>query len=105
MIRRLRRGSHVVAGAACRRPLAAAWCRIDASNAMRGRMQQMLIGFNAPSAGTLSAADNLAKIVVVGEAMGFDYAMFIVHVVIPTEIAAEYSYSASREFICGISGE
>jgi hypothetical protein len=34
----------------------------------------MLIGFNAPTAGPLSAADNLTKIAVGGEAMGFDYA-------------------------------
>src|SRR4030088_2261320 len=57
-----RRGSHVVAGRACRHPLAAAWCRIDASNAMEGRTQQMLIGFNAPTAGPLSAAETLLKI-------------------------------------------
>ena len=50
----------------------------------------MLIGFNAPTAGPLSAADNLTKIVVGGEAMGFDYATFSDHVVIPTAIAAEY---------------
>ena len=50
----------------------------------------MLIGFNAPTAGPLSAADNLAKIVVGAEAMGFDYATFSDHVVIPTAIAAEY---------------
>ena len=31
----------------------------------------MLIGFNAPTAGPLSAADDLAKIVVGAEAMGF----------------------------------
>ena len=55
----------------------------------------MLIGFNAPTAGPLSAADNLTKIVVGGEAMGFDYATFSDHVVIPTAIAAEYPYSAS----------
>ena len=30
--------------------------------------------------------------------MGFDYATFSDHVVIPTEIAAEYPYSASGEF-------
>ena len=50
----------------------------------------MLIGFNAPTAGPLSAADNLTKIAVGGEAMGFDYATFSDHVVIPTAIAAEY---------------
>jgi hypothetical protein len=58
----------------------------------------MLIGFNAPTAGPLSAPDNLAKIVVGGEAMGFDYATFSDHIVIPTAIAAEYPYSASGEF-------
>ena len=65
----------------------------------------MLIGFNAPTAGPLSAADNLAKIVVGGEAMGFDYATFSDHVVIPTAIAAEYPYSASGEFPSGTRGE
>src|SRR5256885_13311930 len=65
----------------------------------------MLIGFNAPTAGPLSAADNLAKIVVGGEAIGFDYATFSDHVVIPTAIAAEYPYSASGEFPSGTRGE
>jgi probable F420-dependent oxidoreductase len=72
-------------------------------NAMR--MQQMLIGFNAPTAGPLSAADNLTRIVVGGEEMGFDYATFSDHVVIPTKIAAEYPYSASGEFPSGARGE
>src|SRR4029079_16997229 len=93
------------AGGACRHPLAAAWCRIDASNAMQGRTQQMLIGFNAPTAGPLAAADNLAKIVVGAESMGFDYATFSDHIVIPTAIAAEYPYSASWEFPSGTRGE
>src|SRR5262252_5209647 len=66
---------------------------------------KMQIGFNAPTAGPLSAADNLAKIVVGGEAMGFDYATFSDHVVIPTSIAAEYPYSASGEFPSGTRGE
>ena len=68
-------------------------------------MQKMLIGFNAPTAGPLSAADNLTKIVVGAEAMGFDYATFSDHVVIPTAIAAEYPYSASGEFPSGTRGE
>ena len=65
----------------------------------------MLIGFNAPTAGPLSAADHLTKIVVGGEAMGFDYATFSDHVVIPTAIAAEYPYSVSGEFPSGSQGE
>src|ERR1700731_527298 len=64
---------------------------------MQGRTQQMLIGFNAPTAGPLSAADSLAKIVVGGEAMGFDYATFSDHIVIPTATAAEYPSRASGE--------
>src|SRR5947207_12907276 len=65
----------------------------------------MLTGFNAPTAGPLSAVDKLARIVVGGEAMGFDYATFSDHLVIPTEIAAEYPYSASGEFPAGSHGE
>ena len=65
----------------------------------------MQIGFNAPTAGPLSTADNLTKIVVGGEAMGFDYATISDHVVIPTAIAAEYPYSASGEFPSGTRGE
>ena len=65
----------------------------------------MLIGFNAPTAGPLSAADNLTKIVIGAEAMGFDYATFSDHIVIPTAIAAEYPYSASGEFPGGARGE
>src|ERR1700755_2205047 len=68
-------------------------------------MPAMLIGFNAPTAGPLAAADKLAKIVVGGEALGFDYATFSDHVVIPTSIAAEYPYSASGEFPAGTRGE
>src|SRR5438128_11580731 len=65
----------------------------------------MLIGFNAPTAGPLSAAADLTKIVVGGEAMGFDYATFSDHVVIPTAIAAKYPYSPSGEFPSGRQGE
>src|SRR5262245_7380340 len=72
---------------------------------MQGRTQHMLIGFNAPTAGPLSVANNLARIVVGGEPMGFDYATFSDHVVIPTSIAAEYPYSASGEFPSGAHGE
>src|SRR4030081_4090064 len=67
--------------------------------------KKMLIGFNAPTAGPLSTADNLAKIVIGGEAMGFDYATFSDHIVIPTAIAAKYPYSPSGEFPGGRQGE
>jgi probable F420-dependent oxidoreductase len=65
----------------------------------------MLIGFNAPTSGPLSAADDLTRIVVGGEAMGFDYATISDHLVIPTAIAAEYPYSATGEFPSGARAE
>lgn len=58
----------------------------------------MQIGFNAPTAGPLAAPEILTRIVVEGEAMGFDYATFSDHVVIPTDIEAKYPYSATGEF-------
>ncbi|MCC6716638.1 MAG: TIGR03619 family F420-dependent LLM class oxidoreductase [Acetobacteraceae bacterium] len=61
----------------------------------------MQFGFNAPTAGPLSAATPLAEICVGGEAMGYDYATFSDHVVIPTAIASTYPYSATGEFPAG----
>src|ERR1700750_293626 len=68
-------------------------------------MQEMLIGFNAPAAGPLSAADNLSRIVVGAEAMGFDYATFSDHGVVPIAIVGEYPYGASGESPSGTRGE
>jgi probable F420-dependent oxidoreductase len=65
----------------------------------------MQIGFNAPTAGPMAGPENLTRFVVEGEAMGFDYATFSDHVVIPTDIAAKYPYSATGEFPSGASGE
>ena len=61
----------------------------------------MQIGFNAPVAGPLSGPDNLTRICVEAEAMGFDYAAFSDHVIIPTDIQARYPYSATGEFPTG----
>ncbi len=61
----------------------------------------MQYGFNAPTAGPLSAPDALAEICRGGEAMGYDYATFSDHVVIPTEIDSTYPYSATGEFPAG----
>ena len=65
----------------------------------------MQYGFNAPTAGPLSAADPLAKICLGGEAMGYDYATFSDHVVIPTQIDSTYPYSATGEFPAGARAE
>lgn len=61
----------------------------------------MQIGFNAPTAGPLSAPEHLTRLVVGGESLGFDYATFSDHVVIPTDIQARYPYSATGEFPSG----
>jgi len=61
----------------------------------------MKIGFNAPVAGPLSDPDSLVRVCVEGEAMGFDYAAFSDHVVIPTDIQARYPYSETGEFPTG----
>ena len=49
----------------------------------------MKIGFNAPTARAHVRAEQLTRLVVEGEAMGFDYATFSDHVVIPTDIARQ----------------
>ena len=58
----------------------------------------MQFGFGAPVSGPLSTPENLARIVVEGEAMGYDYATISDHVVIPRDIEAKYPYSDTGEF-------
>src|SRR6202011_4403068 len=53
----------------------------------------MQFGFGAPISGPLSTPDNLARIAVEGEAIGYDYATISDHVVIPPVIEAKYPYS------------
>src|SRR5229473_1612361 len=65
----------------------------------------MQFGFNAPTAGPLSATVSLTKLVMEGEAMGFDYATLSDHVVIPTDIQAKYPYSSTGEFPAGARAE
>lgn len=61
----------------------------------------MKIGFNAPTAGPLAEPETLTKVCVGGEAMGFDFATFSDHIVIPTSITARYPYSETGEFPSG----
>ena len=58
----------------------------------------MQYGFGAPVSGVLSTPDNLARIAVEGEAMGYDYTTISDHVVIPRDIEARYPYSDTGEF-------
>ena len=64
----------------------------------------MQFGFNAPTAGQLSEPGSLIPLVVGAEAMGWDYATFSDHVVIPNAIHATYPYSDTGEFPGGASG-
>jgi len=65
----------------------------------------MRIGFNAPTAGPLAAPDALVRICTEGEALGFDYATFSDHVVIPADIHSRYPYSDTGEFPAGARAE
>src|SRR6478609_1131747 len=65
----------------------------------------MKIGFNAPTAGPLSALDPLTHLCTGAEELGFDYATFSDHVVIPTDISSPYPYSATGEFSNQGNGE
>ena len=65
----------------------------------------MQIGFNAPTGGPLATPEHLTRLAQEGEAMGFDYATFSDHVVIPTDIHAKYPYTDTGEFPAGCRGE
>jgi probable F420-dependent oxidoreductase len=61
----------------------------------------MQIGFNMPTGGHLATADALAQLATEGEALGYDFATFSDHIIIPTDIAARYPYSETGEFPAG----
>ena len=58
----------------------------------------MEIGFNAPMAGPFSESATLSRICVEAEALGYAYATFSDHIVIPTTSTAHYPYSETGEF-------
>ena len=65
----------------------------------------MNIGFSAPTAGPMAGADDLTRLCQGAEALGFAYATFSDHVVIPTDIDSRYPYSESGEFSNAGNGE
>lgn len=65
----------------------------------------MQIGFSAPAGGPLATPAAMTKLATEGEAMGFDYATFSDHIVIPTDIHAKYPYTDTGEFPAGSRGE
>jgi len=64
----------------------------------------MRIGFSVPVSGPLSSPENITRLAVEGEALGYDYATVSDHVVIPTDIQARYPYTESGEFPQGSRG-
>ncbi len=58
----------------------------------------MLIGFNLPNSGPLSAVADMTRIATEGEAMGFDYLTLTDHVVLPDTRVPGYPYSESGAF-------
>jgi probable F420-dependent oxidoreductase len=65
----------------------------------------MQFGFTAPTAGPLASAENLTRLAVGAEEIGFDYLTVSDHVITPTGIASRYPYSATGEFTNVGTGE
>jgi probable F420-dependent oxidoreductase len=61
----------------------------------------MLIGFNAPTTGTLIEPDSLRRIITEGEALGFDYVTVSDHIMVPRNLDSKYPYTDSGEFPAG----
>ena len=61
----------------------------------------MQIGFNAPTTGGLIDPDSLRRIIVEGEALGFDYVTVSDHIMVPRNLESKYPYTDSGEFPAG----
>ena len=59
------------------------------------------IGFNAPTSGSLIAADSLTHIITEGEALGFDYVTISDHIMVPRNLESKYPYTNTGEFPAG----
>ena len=65
----------------------------------------MLIGFGIPMGGPLATPASIARIARGGEALGYGFATFSDHLVMPTDIQARYPYSDTGEYPKGGGGE
>lgn len=61
----------------------------------------MQIGFNAPTTGGLIDPDSLRRIILEGEALGFDYTTISDHIMVPRNLESKYPYTDSGEFPAG----
>jgi probable F420-dependent oxidoreductase len=65
----------------------------------------MLIGFDLPIRGPLASSQNMTRLAIEGEAMGYNYLTLSDHIVIPTDIHARYPYSGTGEFPATARGD
>ncbi len=61
----------------------------------------MQIGFNAPTSGPLIDPDSLTRIIIEGEALGFDYVTISDHIMVPRNLESKYPYTDTGEFPAG----
>jgi probable F420-dependent oxidoreductase len=61
----------------------------------------MQIGFNAPTSGALIEPDSFRRIIMEGEALGFDYTTVSDHIMVPRNLDSKYPYTNSGEFPAG----
>jgi probable F420-dependent oxidoreductase len=61
----------------------------------------MQIGFNAPTSGPLIDPDSLTRIIIEGEALGFDYVTVSDHIMVPRNLESKYPYTDTGEFPAG----
>jgi alkanesulfonate monooxygenase SsuD/methylene tetrahydromethanopterin reductase-like flavin-dependent oxidoreductase (luciferase family) len=61
----------------------------------------MQIGFNAPTSGPLIDPDSLTRIIIEGEALGFDYVTVRDHIMVPRNLESKYPYKDTGEFPAG----
>jgi probable F420-dependent oxidoreductase len=61
----------------------------------------MQVGFNAPTSGKLIEPDSLTRIVMEGEALGFDYITISDHIMVPRNLDSKYPYTDTGEFPAG----
>ena len=61
----------------------------------------MEIGFNIPVSGPLATPHVLLRLCTEGEAMGFGFATFSDHVLMPKNVEAKYPYTDTGEFPSG----
>jgi probable F420-dependent oxidoreductase len=61
----------------------------------------MQLGFNAPTSGPMIEPDSLMRIIIEGEALGFDYVTVSDHIMVPRNLASKYPYTNMGEFPAG----